>query len=167
MQVCFAEGLPQNFRGNEGGGATGFPGSEKPSSLMLSPPAPPASRSLSPWFVAADRYTLPVWRSIPRALSIRKVEIQEACLQFPHPQTLDSKARPSWVLRGPSEEQTIRKLPFSSRTFSLRHGSLVWGLRTLAVMPKMCRKVATLWREKDIKNQVFLKHLSLIMFHLT
>ena len=39
--------------------------------------------------------------------------------------------------------------------FSLRHGSLVWGLRTLAVMPKVCRKVATLWREIDIKKSGF------------
>lgn len=44
---------------------------------------------------------------------------------------------------------------------SVGQGALVWGLRTLDVMPKMCRKVATLWREidKKILGFFFPKHI--------
>lgn len=57
FQVCFAEGLPQISEEMKVGELpTGFSqGSEKPSSLMLSPPAPPASRSLSPWICCGRR----------------------------------------------------------------------------------------------------------------
>lgn len=59
FQVCFAEGLSQISE--EMKVVVGLPigfsqGSEKPSSLMLSPPAPPASLVYYPGFAGTDEY---------------------------------------------------------------------------------------------------------------
>lgn len=61
---------------------------------------------------------------------------------------------------------TVRSQFPKPHFFSLRLGVLVWGLRTLAVMPKMCRKVATLWREIDFKRPGFLFLFFLSIFSL-
>lgn len=174
LKGVFCWGVTPNFRGNEGGGAAYWflPGEWKTKSLD----AVSTCSSSFPQFITLDLLgqTLPVWRSIPRAFLRRKRSgrsKRHVCL-VPDPQTSDSKARPFWVLPGAEvRNKQYESSPFPKPYFfSLSHGSLVWGLRTLAVMPKMCRKVATLWREKDIKNRDFFffqSIFSLLMFHLT
>ena len=102
LKGVFCWRVTPNFRGNEGGGTTYcfLPGEWKTKSLD----AVSTCFSSFPQFITLDLLgqTLPVWRSIPRAFLRRKRSgrsKRHVCL-VPHPQTSDSKARPSWVLPG-------------------------------------------------------------------